>query len=1020
MRSGRVRRGVRRVGVKLRVEALEDRLVPTNWFVSTLGNDGNAGSQASPFRTIQHAVNVAGQFDRIHVAQGTYGYDSSQDQSSSILGVNKAVVIVMDKQLQIFGGFNNAFTVWDPAGAPTVIDGGGGNRGVLAWARGTSLPDTGLDLEGFVIQNGRASAEAGLGGVDATSALGGGMWINTGPRLQNSLPFVLRNVTFKNNRALGPVNAGSAGEGGTAAGGGLFLRFVHNVTLDHVAFDSNLAQAGTGVNRGGDAKGGGFFADHSNVVGTAVSLTNNRAVAGGTSGTGLDAANSAADGLGAAAAVQFGGTVSLSQVNALNNIAVGGNAPNGVAGGAFGGAFFLEANDSDPAALNLTDANLRGNIARGGDGTNGGIAGGGGIESANGSVSLDRVQVVANSSIGGAGSSKAGSPGGGGLYFTRFINSGSTPVNINNTLVADNAVAFAGGGDKSVGGGGGGIWLQGVAATITQSTIAGNTLDSSLTYGEGILLLNNGAQFMPPTTATIAFSIIANHTNTNPVTKQAALNVRANTGAGRNVATLFRVLYANNTLNDNSGGQPDPAGTFNFQTAPLVAASAGFVAPGSPNFNYHLTANSPARDQALGSGSLVDLDGSGRVGVPDLGAFELLPPPVPARDSVGTFDPSTGNWYLRNSNSPGGPDIPVFAFGAAGWLPVVGDWDGNGTATVGVFDPNTATFYLKNTNTPGAPDIIVRFGGAGWLPVVGDWDGNGTTTIGVFDPSTGTFYLKNSDTPGAPDLAFAFGGPGWRPLAGDWDGNRTDTVGVVDPNNNFYLKNVNRPGAPDIGPFAFGGPGWKPVAGDWNNDRVTTIGVVDPGGRWYLRNFNNPGAPDAGTFAFGAGNWLPVAGDYDAFSAEYAAGGPLAGTAAAELTQGQLDAFAAAALQSLAQRGADPATLARLASARLQVGRLGGGLLGEASAAADQVWIDADAAGYGWFVDPTPSADEEFALDPATGALAALPGGPAAGHMDLLTVLEHEWGHILGLADLDAGANPNDLMAGTLPAGVRR
>src|SRR5947209_5423391 len=56
------------------VETLEDRLVPSNWFVSTLGSDGNPGTIAAPFATIQHAVNVAQGGDRIHVAQGTYGY----------------------------------------------------------------------------------------------------------------------------------------------------------------------------------------------------------------------------------------------------------------------------------------------------------------------------------------------------------------------------------------------------------------------------------------------------------------------------------------------------------------------------------------------------------------------------------------------------------------------------------------------------------------------------------------------------------------------------------------------------------------------------------------------------------------------------------------------------------------------------------------------------------------------------------------------------------------------------------
>jgi hypothetical protein len=152
-------------------------------------------------------------------------------------------------------------------------------------------------------------------------------------------------------------------------------------------------------------------------------------------------------------------------------------------------------------------------------------------------------------------------------------------------------------------------------------------------------------------------------------------------------------------------------------------------------------------------------------------------------------------------------------------VPVVGDWDGNGTTTNGVFEPTTMTWYLKNSNGPGAPDIApFRFGAPGWLPVVGDWDGNGTTTIGVVDPATMTWYLKDSNGPGAPDIApFRYGAPGWVPVAGDWDGNGTTTAGVFDPGSaTWYLRDRNSPGAPDLAPFRYGAGAWEPVASSGN------------------------------------------------------------------------------------------------------------------------------------------------------------------------------------------------------------
>ena len=78
------------------------------------------------------------------------------------------------------------------------------------------------------------------------------------------------------------------------------------------------------------------------------------------------------------------------------------------------------------------------------------------------------------------------------------------------------------------------------------------------------------------------------------------------------------------------------------------------------------------------------------------------------------------------------------------------------------------------------------------------------------------------------------------------------------------------------------------------------------------------------------------------------------------------------------------------------------------------VLIDMNAAGWGWFVDPTPSDSREFrAVD---GTLRARPNSDAAGHMDLFTVVAHELGHVLGLTH---GDDDTDVMAATLRAGER-
>ncbi len=101
--------------------------------------------------------------------------------------------------------------------------------------------------------------------------------------------------------------------------------------------------------------------------------------------------------------------------------------------------------------------------------------------------------------------------------------------------------------------------------------------------------------------------------------------------------------------------------------------------------------------------------------------------------------------------------------------------------------------------------------------------------------------------------------------------------------------------------------------------------------------------------------------------------------------------------------GAGDSRLGLLDTVQVVLGNLPGDKLG--ATMGYEVLIDSNAAGYGWFADPTPADNSEF-LDGAT------PTG-----IDLLTVVMHEMGHVLGYGDVagDSGA----VMSATLEAGVR-
>jgi hypothetical protein len=245
-------------------------------------------------------------------------------------------------------------------------------------------------------------------------------------------------------------------------------------------------------------------------------------------------------------------------------------------------------------------------------------------------------------------------------------------------------------------------------------------------------------------------------------------------------------------------------------------------------------------------------------------------PPPPGPNTIGIYKAAIGGFFLRNSNSVGSADM-VFSYGPAnaGWISLVGDWNGDGVDTVGLYVPSTGMFYLRNSNSTGSADVAFTYGpaGAGWIPIAGDWDGDGVDTVGLYNPTNGAFYLRNSNSTGVADVTFTYGpaNAGWTPVVGDWNGDGVDTVGLYVPSTGmFYLRNSNSTGSADVA-FTYGpaGAGWVPIVGDWNGDGIDTIGLYYPAGAtFFLRNSNSVGNADL-TFGYGVPGDRPVVGKWN-------------------------------------------------------------------------------------------------------------------------------------------------------------
>lgn len=120
----------------------------------------------------------------------------------------------------------------------------------------------------------------------------------------------------------------------------------------------------------------------------------------------------------------------------------------------------------------------------------------------------------------------------------------------------------------------------------------------------------------------------------------------------------------------------------------------------------------------------------------------------------------------------------------------------------------------------------------------------------------------------------------------------------------------------------------------------------------------------------------------------------------ATLTRAELEPLLVEALTRWQEAGWD---ISGLAGVHVHISNLPGARLGQTDGST--IWIDGNAASWGWFVDATPGTDTEFTTRGNQGERSRI---------DLLSVLLHETGHLLGL-DHDASG----VMSETLRAGSR-
>jgi len=256
-------------------------------------------------------------------------------------------------------------------------------------------------------------------------------------------------------------------------------------------------------------------------------------------------------------------------------------------------------------------------------------------------------------------------------------------------------------------------------------------------------------------------------------------------------------------------------------------------------------------------------------------------PAVLGPQNVGFFQPNGGPRWVLDSNGSGQYESSdqsfVFA-GQPGVTAVTGDWNGDGRTKVGYY---TNGFWVLDYNGNGiydgtgpGGDKFYAYGGSGpgFIPVVGDWNGDGRTKIGFYQNGFWVLDVNGDGTYNTGDSFIAFGGngAGETPVLGDWNGDKRTKVGYFykgkwvldyDGNGSFGAADKYYPTFPY-------NAGDVPVVGDWTGDGKTKIGVFR-GGFWIL-DYNNNGTYDGigagGDKVFGFGGnpgEVPIVADWN-------------------------------------------------------------------------------------------------------------------------------------------------------------
>ncbi|MFN2577805.1 MAG: choice-of-anchor Q domain-containing protein [Pyrinomonadaceae bacterium] len=507
------------------------------------------------------------------------------------------------------------------------------------------------------------------------------------------------------------------------------------------------------------------------------------------------------------------------------------------------------------------------------------------------------------------------------------------------------------------------------------------------------------------------------------------LNITGCTFTGRNTASVNTDTVQEIVLVGGNNPGDSPTMTANISTTDI----ANFDARGI---------------QVAGNGASTMTVNIGKNGVAGSGGnFTGMPAAM-----VDIAHNGTGNFSFNVERATFSPTNAAYTVNSGATVPI-NIFNGSASGSGTTFQGRVLNNQITGQNNSGFDGIALTGSGAGTMTVQVDSNtvtnvaGNGISYTGAQNSSTNTSNLTiTNNTCTMPDPNAAFGVQ----VSAQASSSATATVNAKIANNNvvnltagpdyrvdsrFSTSNLNMPGY--VGGSQDTTAVKNYVAGlNKTNGATTTSADVSasiglaPGGHFgNTAGGADPALPgNANPLMFGPGGVeaaRETASLFDVLDIDQSAFGNVTTSAltnarivTTSLDQQQLDQIVAAAVTRWSHTGLTQPQLAILHAAKFEIGDLPGIYLGEVDG--DRVLIDRNAGGRGWYVGFDQSSDEQFTNVVSNTRRYTNPIGAPAGHVDLLSAIEHEMGHKLGLDDSYAAIDRDSIMYGYLAVGERR